>query len=255
MVTRVLRRDSSARPPKPSPDAMTLFEHLAELRKRIIISILAFIVGSVVCYALYNHLLNFLRQPYCKAIHARVCPDFVILQPLQGFSARLDLSAVGGLVLALPIILWEIWRFVTPGLKANEKRYAIPFVFGTVLLFLAGAVVAYEMFPRGLGFLIHQSGNGVKPFISVQSYVSLISLLIVVFGLAFEFPAVLVGLEMAGVVRPAGLRRFRRYAILTIVVFAALVTPSADPFSMFALAVPLYLFYEGAIMIGRLLGK
>ena len=255
MVARVLRRDSSPRPAKPSPDAMTLFEHLAELRRRIIVSLLAFAVASVVCYALYNHLLNFLRGPYCKAIHGRVCPDFVILAPLQGFSARLDLSAVGGLVLALPIILWEMWRFVTPGLKANEKRYAVPFVLATVLLFVAGAVVAYEMFPRGLGFLIHQSGSSVKPFISVQSYVSLISLLILVFGLAFEFPAVLVALELAGVIRPVALRRFRRYAILVIVVFAAVVTPSADPFSMFALALPLYLFYEGAIWTGRLLGK
>lgn len=234
---------------------MTLFEHLAELRRRLIVSIVAFVLGAVVCYAVYNHILNFLRGPYCKALHRHICPDFVITAPLQGFSARLDLSALGGLVIALPIILWELWQFVTPGLKASEKRYAVPFVFATILLFVAGAFVAYEMFPRGMGFLIHSAGSSVQPFITVQSYVSLISVLLLVFGIAFEFPAVLVALELAGAITPGALSKFRRFAILIIVVVAALITPSADPFSMFALATPLYLFYEGSILIGRLLGK
>lgn len=254
-MARVLKRSSEDKPPKPSPDSMTLFEHLGELRRRIIVSFLAFLAGGIVCYLAYNHILNFLRQPYCEAVHRVVCPDFIITAPLQGFSARLDLSAIGGLVIALPVILWQLWQFVTPGLKANEKRYALPFVCSSVLLFALGGFVAYEMFPRGLGFLIHAAGTSVRPFLTVQSYVQLISVLILVFGLAFEFPAVLVGLELAGAVTPAGLRRFRRYAILIIVIVAALVTPSADPFSMFALAVPLWLFYEGAIVLGRLLGK
>ncbi len=234
---------------------MTLWEHIAELRRRLILSVLSFVAGSVFCYFIYNHLLNFLRGPYCKAVHRAVCPDFIITQPLQGFTARLDLSALGGLVIALPIILYELWQFVTPGLKANEKRYALPFIFSTVVLFVAGAFVAYEMFPRGLGFLIHSSGSSVQALITVQSYVSLISILILVFGIAFEFPAVLVGLELAGAVTPKTLARFRRFAILIIVIVAAVVTPSADPFSMFALAFPLYLFYEGSIVIGRLAGK
>jgi sec-independent protein translocase protein TatC len=254
MVARALRKGPAAGQTKPSPDSMTLFEHLAELRRRIIVSIVAFLAGSVVCYIVYDHLLTFLRSPYCKALHHQSC-FFVITAPLQGFSARLDLSALGGLIIALPIIIWELWQFVTPGLKANEKRYALPFVLATVVLFAAGATTAYEIFPRGLGFLIHSSGTGVHPFISIQSYVSLISLLILIFGLAFEFPVVLVGLELAGAVTPAGLRRFRRFAILIIVIVAAVFTPSADPFSMFALALPLYIFYEGSILVGRLFGK
>lgn len=234
---------------------MTLWEHIAELRRRLIVSALSFLAGSVFCYFVYNQLLDFLRQPYCKAMHRHTCPNFIFTQPLQGFTARLDLSALGGLVIALPIIIYELWQFVTPGLKANEKRYALPFVLATVVLFVAGGFVAYEMFPRGLGFLIHSAGSSVQPFITVQSYVSLISILILVFGIAFEFPAVLVGLELAGAVTPRALARFRRFAILIIVVVAAVVTPSADPFSMFALAVPLYFFYEGSIVIGRLAGK
>lgn len=234
---------------------MTLFEHLGELRRRLIVSIVTFMAGGIVCYAIYNQILTFLRAPYCKAFAHHSCPNLIINTPLQGFSARLDICALGGFIIALPIIIWELWQFVTPGLKANEKRYALPFVFSTVLLFVAGALVAYEMFPRGIGFLVRSSGAHVAPLITVQSYVSLISLLMLVFGIAFEFPVILVALEIAGAITPRGLRRFRRFAILIIVVVAAVVTPSADPFSMFALAAPLYLFYEGSIVIGRMLGK
>lgn len=234
---------------------MTLFEHIGELRRRLVICLAAVVIGAIVCYAFYAPILDFLRHPYCQAFRKSSCPPLVVTALLQGFSTRLDVCGYGGLILGFPVILWELWRFVTPGLRANERKYALPFVFGTVILFALGAFTAYEIFPRGIAFLVTSSGPGVRPFISVQSYITLISLLILVFGLAFEYPAVLVGLELAGVITPAGLRRFRRYAFLIVVIISAVVTPSSDPFSMLALAIPLTLFYEGSILIGRLLGK
>jgi sec-independent protein translocase protein TatC len=234
---------------------MTLFEHIGELRRRLVICLVAVAIGAIVCYTFYGPILDFLRHPYCEAFHKRACPALIITAPLQGFSARLDVCGYGGLILGLPVILWETWRFITPGLKANERKYALPFVFATVLLFAAGGLTAYEIFPKGIGFLVRASGPGVLPFLTIQSYVTLISLLILVFGLAFEYPAVLVGLELAGVVSTAALRRVRRYAFLVVIIISALVTPSSDPFSMLALALPLTIFYEAAILIGRLCGK
>jgi sec-independent protein translocase protein TatC len=222
-------------------------------------SALAFVGGAVVCYVLYDPLLRVLERPYaiaCRAQHhtALEC-TLTTLAPLQGFSTRLNVCAYGGLIIGLPVILWQLWKFVTPGLKANEKRYALPFVVSAVTLFALGGATAYIIYPRGLTWLLQQSGPGVSSTVSIQSYIDLICLLIAIFGIAFEFPAVLVGLELAGAVKSSSLKRIRRYAFLGIVIFSAVATPSSDPFSMLALVVPLTIFYEGSIVIGRLLGK
>jgi sec-independent protein translocase protein TatC len=243
---------------RPSPDSMTLLEHLAELRRRLIISVLAFVGGAIVCYLFYDSILSFLEKPYqiaCRNQHHSCSGALSTLAPLQGFTTRLNVCAYGGLVIGLPIILWQLWKFVTPGLKANERKYALPFVCSTVVLFFLGGLTAYIIYPRGLTWLLQQSGPGVNSLVSIQSYIDLICLLIVIFGAAFEFPAVLVGLELAGAIKSASLKRVRRYAFLGIVIFSAVVTPSSDPFSMLALVVPLTIFYEGAIIVGRLLGK
>jgi len=236
---------------------MTLLEHLGELRRRLIISLLAFVAGATICYLFYNEIISFLEHPYqiaCRAEHHVSC-TLTVLAPLQGFTTRLNVCAYGGLIIGLPVILWQLWKFVTPGLKANEKQYALPFVISTVVLFALGGFTAYFIYPKGLTWLLQQSGGGTSPAVSIQSYIDLICLLIVICGAAFEFPAVLVGLELAGVVKSASLKRVRRFAFLGIVIFSAVVTPSSDPFSMMALVVPLAVFYEGAIIIGRLLGK
>jgi sec-independent protein translocase protein TatC len=246
-----LSRNKEAR--KPSPDAMTLTEHLGELRRRLVICAVAFTIGAVISYILYNWILHILTTPYCN-IRPHSC-QLYITAPLQGFGLRLDVAAYGGLFLALPVILWQLWRFVTPGLKANEKKYALPFVASTLILFTIGALVAYETFPHALGFLISVGGSHLQEIFSPNSYLQLILLLMLAFGLAFEFPAVLVGLEMANVLTPAKLSSWRRPAIIAMVIFAAVATPSSDPFSMLALAIPLLLFYEMAIVIGKVLER
>jgi sec-independent protein translocase protein TatC len=255
VVARIRARRES---PRPHPDAMTLGEHLAELRRRLIISICAVAVGAVVTYAFYGDILTILQHPYCLARagtpHHGQC-NFVVTQPLQGFALRLNVSAYGGILIAIPVLFYQLWRFVTPGLKANEKKYALPFTCATALLFAAGAATAYLAFPHALRFLISVSGPHITEMISPNSYVTLILLLMVAFGATFEFPVLLVGLEIAGVLTPAKLSKVRRWAIIGMVAFAAIVTPSSDPFSMLALAVPLLIFYEASIIIGRMLGK
>ena len=251
-----MRRPLGARP---SPDSMTLFEHLAELRQRLIVCILSFVAFGIATYFLYNPILGGLRQPYCEALSSLGHPThgcaFYINTPLQGFTTRLNVSAYGGLIASLPVILYQLWKFVTPGLKANERRYALPFTLVSVLLFAGGGAVAYFIYERALQFLISSSGSHVQEIFSPSSYLSLLGALILIFGIAFEFPVVLVGLELAGALTTTSLRAFRRWAILLIVIFAAVITPSSDPFSMMALAIPLVFFYEGAILVGRLLGK
>ena len=158
-----------------------------------------------------------------------------------------------GLFFASPVVLWQVWRFVTPGLHPKEKRYAIPFIVSSILLFSLGGLVAMLTFPQALHFLIYVGGNSLRTFFSPSKYLRLIMLMILAFGIAFEFPVVLVSLEVAGVLTSAKLRSWRRWAFLSIFVVAAVITPSADPFSMFAMAVPMYVFYEGAIVVGRLL--
>ncbi len=235
---------------RPNPDAMTLVEHLGELRRRLILSVVVFSVAVIVAYFLYGHILSLLEHPYC-VLQPRNC-KLVVLAPLDGFGIRLDVAGYGGLLLASPVLLWQLWKFVTPGLKANEKRYAIPFVLCSVGLFVLGAYVAWLTFPHALGFLKSVGGSQLTTFYTAQKYLTLILVLMAIFGATFEFPVILVALELAGVVTPARLARFRRWAIVLIVVVAAVITPSSDPFSMLAMALPMILFYEVSIIIGRL---
>jgi sec-independent protein translocase protein TatC len=231
---------------------MTLVEHLTELRRRLIISAIAIFVGALVAYILYPQIFRFLADPYIRATHQK---KFLVLDPLEGFATRLKVSGYGGVVLALPVLLWQFWRFITPGLNKSEKRYAIPFVGASLLLFAIGAVVAYLVLAPGLKFLSHIGGANLQNTYSPNKYLTLFILMVIVFGIAFEFPVVLVALEAAGVVSSARLRGWRRQAIVGCVAFAAFITPSQDPFSFFGMAVPMYLFYEISILIGRLMGK
>lgn len=235
-----------------SPAAMTVTEHLAELRRRVVVSVLAFAAGSVVAFVGYPRILRLLQAPYC-----RLTPrcSLYVTGPLDGLSLRVHIATYGGLVLASPVVLWQLWRFVTPGLHRREKRYAVPFVAASLLLFSAGAAVAVLSLPHALRFLGAVGGPSLHQIYDPGNYVGLIVALMTVFGLTFEFPVVLVALELAGVVRPASLAAHRRWALVAIVTAAAVITPSGDPFSMLALAVPLYVFYELAIVAGRLLRR
>lgn len=234
-----------------SKSEMTVLQHLAELRKRLAISIIAVFIAGIFAYIAYNSILDFFLSPYCSIVGGNHCTLYVT-GPLDGFALRIKVSLYGGIVLALPVILWELWRFITPGLHKREKRYAIPFIIFSILLFGFGAYVAFLTFPHALRFLSGAAGPHLKQIYSPSSYLNLILLLMVAFGVAFEFPVLLVSLQLAGVVTPKRLSSFRRWAIVIIFAADAIFIPSSDPFSLFAMAIPMVLFYEIAILIGRL---
>jgi sec-independent protein translocase protein TatC len=234
---------------KPEPDAMTLVEHLTELRRRVLVSAAAFLVMATVAFLGYNWILAVLKHPYCQVAPAHC--GFYVTGPLDGLALRIKIAAYGGLFLASPIWLWELWRFITPGLNPKEKKYAIPFIVATISLFALGASVAFLIFPHALQWLDSIGGPSLNQILDPIKYLNLIVLLMVAFGVTFEFPVLLVSLEMAGVLTPKQLSSWRRWAIIGIVVLAGVITPSSDPFSMLAMAVPLYLFYEVSIIIGK----
>jgi sec-independent protein translocase protein TatC len=239
---------------------MTLFEHLAELRTRLLVCIIAVIVTSVVAWFFYGHVVHFVTEPYRDYLRHHESKNIsrgnlVITGPLEGFTTRLKISAYLGIGLAAPVLFWELWRFITPGLHKNEKRYIVPFVAGAVFLFAAGVTTAILIFPKALGWLISVSGPGVATLFSPNRYFSLYVAMCLVFGVVFMYPLVVVFLELAGVVPSARWRKWRRPAIVVICLVAAVITPSSDPFSFLAMAAPMLLFYEVSIIIGRVLHK
>jgi sec-independent protein translocase protein TatC len=247
----------SARPKIATPDdRMTLAEHLGELRVRIIRSMLAIVAGMVVVMVLYEPLLDFLLKPYRKACtnnpELTCSPDLFALGPLEGLSTRLKISMYGGIILALPVLLWQVWRFVVPALHAKEKRYAIPFIGSSVALFVLGGYLAYWTLDKALEFLIAWSGSQVEQNFQVSKYVGLVGLMIAAFGIGFLFPVLLVFLQLVGVVTPSTLLKGWRFALVIVFVIAAVITPSGDPYSMLALAIPMSLFYFIAVFIGFL---
>lgn len=244
-----LRRRRSNRAPD---GAMTVVEHLREVRRRAFISLAAVAVGGIVAFVFSREIISFLVHYYQHATHGRR-DALVFTGPLDAFKVRLQIATYGGIVLALPVWLWQLWRFVTPALERREKRYAIPFLASSLVLFALGAWIALLTLTKALAFLLGIGGPQLQPFLTADKYLSLVSLLIVAFGLSFEFPVLLMFLLVARVLSTAQLRRWRRAAIVVIVLFAAVVTPSQDPYSLFAMAVPLYLFYEACIVVGRIL--
>jgi sec-independent protein translocase protein TatC len=256
---------------KPHPDNMTLGEHLGELRYRLVICVVAFVLMAIVATVFYESILHFLVEPLCTvdrvARHTKTagglslfgpngsCDNLFVTSPLDGLSLRVKIAVFGGLVLASPVILFQLWRFITPGLQSKEKKYAIPFVAAASVLFVAGAATAYLTLPHALGFLKSVGGPNLQEIYDPIPYLGLILLMMALFGLTFQFPVVLVSLELARVVTPARLLHSWRWAVILITVVAGVFTPSSDPFSMLALAVPLVVFYFVSIGIGKLFGR
>lgn len=233
---------------------MTVVEHLTELRTRLIVSIAAVAVGAVVCFVFTGPIIEWFLRYYSSATdgHAQ---RFIFLGPVDAFATRIKVATYGGIVLATPVWIWQLWRFVTPGLHPREKRYAVPFLISSILLFALGGLVALLTLDPALRFLLNAGGAGMVPRLTADKFLSLVSLMIVAFGIAFEFPVVLAFLLIARVITTAQLKRWRRWAVVLIFLFAAVITPSQDPYSLFLMAIPLVLFYEGCILLGRILKR
>jgi sec-independent protein translocase protein TatC len=244
--------------------AMTVVEHLDELRRRLVISALAVLLASLVGLVFAQWILDFLIEPYQEAL--RQLPEdarppgslgegLVFSGPAGGFVAILKVGFVSGFLLALPVVLYQTWRFVTPGLTSRERRMGIPFVLASMVLFGGGVLFAFMILPTGLSFLLGFGGENLVPLITTDRYLSFLIFLILGFGLSFELPLILIFLAGVRIITSRQLRKWRRYAALGTAVFAAVATPTQDPYTMSIMWAALYLLYEVAILVTRLMKR
>jgi sec-independent protein translocase protein TatC len=234
---------------------MSLADHLRELRYRLIVACGSVFVLMIPAWFLYEPLIDLLNQPYCEALKgvnpAGDC-NFLVTNLLDPFSLRLKVAGYGGVFLAMPVIVYQLWRFIAPGLYKRERRYAVVVTVTSVVLFVAGALLAYFTLTQAVDFLVRIGGSDIDIRSGPTEFVRLSMFMMLAFGLGFEFPVLLVSLQLVGVLSPQQLSRWRRQTILVVVVLAAAITPSGDPFTLGALAIPMYLFYEISVLIGRL---
>jgi sec-independent protein translocase protein TatC len=239
---------------------MTVVEHLDELRRRLIICLIAVGLTSVVGFVFYRRIFDWLLHPYQEASRAipedvRITDALVASSPTEPFLTFIKIGLFVGFLLALPVLLYQLWQFITPGLTRRERRLAIPFVLVSLVLFAGGTVFAFFVAPRGLAFLFSFGGENLVPLLTVDRYLSFLIFLILAFGISFEMPLVLLFLAGARVITTVQMRRWRRYAYLGTAVFAAVATPTQDPYTMLLMWIPLVLLYEGAILVARLLKR
>ncbi|TFV71028.1 twin-arginine translocase subunit TatC [Blastococcus sp. CT_GayMR19] len=241
---------------------MTLVGHLTELRNRLLKALLALLVATAFAFWWYEHGLGeFIRAPYCG-----LAPELryggndggcglLITDVFGGVFIRLKVSFLAGAVLSSPFWLYQLWLFITPGLKRQEKRYGVAFVAVSTLLFVLGAVLAYVSLAAGLELLLSLAGDGVVIALTAQDYIGFVLSLLVAFGVSFEVPLVAVALNLVGVLSYEVLSRSRRWIFFLTIVFAAFVTPTQDPFTMLLMAGPMIVLFELAIQIARIVDR
>lgn len=231
---------------------MTLLEHLQELRTRLVKVSIAVVLGTALAYAFWNEVSRVIIEPYCalelfadeNAIDCALRFD----SPLEGFSTRIKVSMLLGLFLGGPVVFYQLWKFIVPGLTDKERRYAAPFVFVSQVLFGFGIAFAWFILPNALAALTSLGGENLRPEFRANEYVSFILTTSIAFGVVFLLPVVLIFLALLGVVTAAALRQARPYAVVGTAVLAAMITPTTDPVTMLAMMGPMVVFYEISIV-------
>jgi len=225
--------------------AMPLVDHLTELRRRVAISVIAIAIGSGIGFVLAEPLIKLLLTPL---------PDneVVFLTLSGGFMVYLRVALIVGLLLALPVVLYQLWAFVAPGLLPEERRAALPWIPMTVVFFLLGSLVAWVTLPYAVGFLLSFEIEGALVALpSAEAYFGFVTFLFLVFGLVMQFPIVLIFLDRLGILRVEQLQTMRRYVLLGVVIFAVVITPGGDPISPIVLSGTMYALYEFTIVVMR----
>ena len=229
---------------------MGVLEHLTELRIRIIRSLTAVFIGAIAGWVLYPEIINFILDPYCETLGTDC--TLRVDEPLEGLNTRFMVSAYVGLALAVPVWLWQFWKFVSPGLHKGERRQGLLLVCSGIVLFVVGTALAFLTLPRALDFLVSVGGTDLITEFRAKAYISFVIKMMLAFGLGFQLPVILIVLQRLGILSYVTLRKQWRYAVVIIVVVVAVLTPSGDPISLLALAVPMYLLYELSILYGWL---
>ncbi|MCU1600149.1 MAG: Sec-independent protein translocase, TatC subunit [Frankiales bacterium] len=227
---------------------MPLVEHIKELRRRLVISAIAVLIGVGAAYALWEPLFHFLRQPYCDAFPKQKC-DLYVTGVFDQFNTRMKIAFIGGIVATSPIWLYQVGAFFTPALHKHERRYAGGFLTGALALFAAGVSVAYISVGHGLKLLLHVAGPGVQNITTLKEYFSFLTLMLMLFGIAFEFPVLIVFLNLAGVLSYDRMKRWHRAMAFAVYLAAAVLTPSTDPFTFLILGTALYALWWLSVAI------
>jgi sec-independent protein translocase protein TatC len=248
-------------PPVPPDGTMTLFEHLRELRYRLIVSALAIIVGMVVAWFFRYDLMDILQRPYFQAIAALKAknPDastlLVNINLTSPLTLALKVSALAGALVTAPFWLYQLWAFVVPGLLAKEKKWALIFIAAATPMFVGGVIIGYIVLPKAITVLLSFTQSGVSNLQDINAYLSFLLRLMVVFGIAFLIPLVVLMLNIVGVIKAKQLAKYRSLVIFGTFVFGAVATPSTDPFSMLALALPMTVLFLAAEVIAHILDR
>lgn len=246
---------------QPEDSAMSLMSHLKELRNRIFKCAIAIAIGAVVGWYLFDPVVDILTEPLKKLCTTQAClasaeqGHFINYDPLDPFTTRLKISAYIGIAISMPVLLYQLWKFVAPGLYQNERRYTLAFIGPALVLFVAGVVTAYYVLPVSLDWLQGVGGGRFEVAYTADKFITLVGWMMIAFGIAFQFPIVLVSLMAIKVLSVRTLMRQWRYFIAGIAVVAGLITPTGDPFTFLFLAVPMVVLYIVAIAIGLLMDR
>jgi len=231
-------------------DKLPLTNHLEELRKRLVHVLIALAIGFTLCYAFKEELFRIVTRPLIEVLPKN---SFMVFTSLpEAFFTYMKIAFFASLILTSPYILYEIWKFISPGLYPKEKKYVFPFVFFSTVLFAGGVLFGYFIaLPPAFKFFVSFSSDFLKPMVSMREYLALALKLLLAFGLCFELPVFIFFLTKIGVVNARMLSSQRRYAILVIFIAAAVLTPSPDVVSQLLMAVPLMILYEISIVVSR----
>lgn len=231
-------------------DKQTIIEHLEELRKSLVISVVAILIAAVVCFYYNEQILRFVTKPLSD-----LGEGLIVIGVTEAFFVKLKLAIYAGFGVAFPVVVWALWRFIKPALYPGERKYIYVLLPVSVLLFIGGVVFAYfGILPLVLNFFLYITGETLEALFTVEKYVAFVTAFTIPFGLVFELPVVVFFLTKLGIINYEMLSRNRKYALLIIVILAAALTPGPDPISQLMMAVPVYILYEISVWISKWTG-